>query len=276
MTAAVWLWGILFLFSQLRISWTENTTCVSDDVFTKLKEVDKLIHQIIGFPPEIRQIPTDCTDIKKQGIKTSGIYEIRVMKNQTIPFCFKVYCDMKTDGGGWTVFQRRGDFKQPVSYFYKDWKRYAEGFGKLDEDFWLGNEKLYYLTNQGNYYLRIDMKDKENATSYAQYGEFRIGNEENLYKLHVRNYSGEAGDSLTRNHTNMFFSTFDKDNDKSNTTNCAQKYEGAWWYNECHYSNLNGLYLNGKNELRGKGIVWSSWKDSYYSLPVVEMKIRRI
>ncbi|XP_067123221.1 techylectin-5A-like, partial [Centruroides vittatus] len=114
------------------------------------------------------------------------------MKNQTTPICFKVYCDMKTDGGGWTVFQRRGDFKQPVSYFYKDWKSYAEGFGKLDEDFWLGNEKLYYLTNQGNYSLRIDMKDKEHKTSYAKYREFRIGNKENLYKLHVSGYSGNA------------------------------------------------------------------------------------
>ncbi|XP_023212791.1 angiopoietin-4-like [Centruroides sculpturatus] len=103
MTAAISLWGIVFLSSQLRISWTESTTCVSDDVFTKLKEVDKLIHQIIGFPPEIRQIPTDCTDIKNQGIEKSGIYEIRVMKNETTPFCFKVYCDMKTDGGGWTA-----------------------------------------------------------------------------------------------------------------------------------------------------------------------------
>ncbi|XP_023209989.1 techylectin-5A-like [Centruroides sculpturatus] len=275
MTAAIWLWRILFLSSQLLISWTENTKCVSNDVYTKLKEVDKLIHQIIGFPPEISQIPTDCTDIKKQGNQTSGIYKIRIMKNETTAFCFKVYCDMETDGGGWTVFQRRGDFKQPVSYFYKDWKSYAEGFGKLDEDFWLGNEKLYYLTNQGNYSLRIDMKDKEDNTSYAQYREFRIGNEENLYKLHVSGYSGEAGDSLIH-HTNMFFSTFDRDNDKANTTNCAQYYEGAWWYTKCHYSNLNGLYLNGKNELKGKGIVWYTWKDLYYSLPVVEMKIRRI
>ncbi|XP_023212790.1 techylectin-5A-like [Centruroides sculpturatus] len=118
------------------------------------------------------------------------------------------------------------------------------------------------------------MKDKKDNTSYAEYGKFRIENEQNLYKLHVRNYSGVAGDSLLY-HTNMFFTTFDRDNDKSNTTNCAQKYEGAWWYNECHFSNLNGLYLNGKNELRGKGIIWYTWKDFYYSLPVVEMKIRR-
>ena len=42
----------------------------------------------------------------------------------------------------------------------------------------------------------------------------------------------------------MQFSTNDNDNDLE-AASCAQTYKGAWWYNHCLHSNLNGLYLNG-------------------------------
>ena len=81
---------------------------------------------------------------------------------------------------------------------------------------------------------------------------------------------GTAGDSLTY-HRNAAFSTKDRDNDGS-FTNCPLDRQGAWWYKSCAYSNLNGLYLNGKNS--GKGIQWYHWKNKSESLKRSEMKIR--
>ena len=53
----------------------------------------------------------------------------------------KVYCDMESDGGGWTVYQRRQDGSED---FYRDWDDYVSGFGDLTGEFWLGLEKIYY------------------------------------------------------------------------------------------------------------------------------------
>jgi len=83
-------------------------------------------------------------------------------------------------------------------------------------------------------------------------------------------FSGTAGDSLSY-HRGFAFTTKDRDND-GNSGNCANHAKGAWWYNNCHWSNLNGLYLNGK--ITDQGMVWYHWKNSHFSLKRSEMKIR--
>ena len=83
-------------------------------------------------------------------------------------------------------------------------------------------------------------------------------------------FSGTAGDSLGY-HRGMAFSTKDRDDDKW-SRNCAARDKGGWWYNSCHYSNLNGLYLNGKTGTQG--MTWYHWKNAYYSVKRSEIKIR--
>lgn len=81
-----------------------------------------------------------------------------------------------------------------------------------------------------------------------------------------------SGDSLLK-HNGMKFTTKDRDNDHSEN-NCASFYHGAWWYRNCHTSNLNGQYLRGQHTSYADGIEWSSWTGWQYSLKFSEMKIR--
>ena len=207
-------------------------------------------------------VPKDCSDLYKAGVTTNGVYSV----NPDGRGSFSVYCDMTTDGGGWTVFQRRQDGSQD---FYRGWSQYKAGFGQLTGEFWLGNDNIHRLTASRPSELRVDLGDWSGGRAYAKYGSFRVGDEQSLYRLSVGSYSGTAGDSLAY-HNNMAFSTKDRDNDKG-SRHCAVVYTGAWWYKSCHNSNLNGQYLG--NKVDGKGARWHHYKGGL-SLKFTEMKLR--
>ena len=88
-------------------------------------------------------------------------------------------------------------------------------------------------------------------------------------------FLGTAGDSLAWHH-NMSFSTNDQDNDQAPGESCAISYNGAWWYNACHASNLNGRYLNGSHSSYANGVNWYHWKGYHYSAKRAEMKIKPV
>ncbi|XP_078376290.1 uncharacterized protein LOC144659675 [Oculina patagonica] len=208
------------------------------------------------------KIPKDCSDLFKSGHTQSGLYSV----NPDGRGSFTVYCDMRTDGGGWTVFQRRQDGSVD---FYRGWNDYKAGFGQLTDEFWLGNDKIHRLTASRPNSLRVELEDWNGVKVYAKYGKFNIGDEQAQYRLEVASYSGTAGDKLTYN-TNMGFTTKDRDNDRNNG-NCAVEWTGAWWYNHCGRSNLNGQYLGNKRYHRGA--VWYSFRNNL-SLKFTEMKLR--
>ncbi|VDH95879.1 Hypothetical predicted protein [Mytilus galloprovincialis] len=152
------------------------------------------------------------------------------------------------------VFQRRQDGKKE---FYRGWEQYANGFGNLNTEFWLGNDKLYKLTSNGHYKLRVNLAGFNGDKAFAKYSSFYVGDKTTNYKLTVNGYSGTADDSL-KYHDNRAFSTKDKDND-SDSSDCADRYKGAWWYRECHYSNLNGLYVGNKKRFKRDVLAHLAW-----------------
>uniref|UniRef100_A0A3Q3MPK2 Fibrinogen C domain-containing protein 1-like n=1 Tax=Mastacembelus armatus TaxID=205130 RepID=A0A3Q3MPK2_9TELE len=219
--------------------------------------------------PSLSFCQSDCASLYHSGVRRSGVYTIVLSPGATLP----VYCDMETEGGGWMVFQRRRDGS--VS-FNRGWSEYRDGFGELRGEHWLGNQHLHLLSNQGHYSLRIHLQDWSHTHRHALYHSFRLDTEENQYRLHVSGFTGTVKDSFGWYHDQQGFSTPDTGNI------CAEVSHSGWWFHQCFYSNLNGVYYKGghyslkaQNLLGPDGIVWFSWKNSdFYSLKTVTMMIR--
>ena len=130
-----------------------------------------------------------CSKLIKFGFTSSGVYTIIPDGGKSI----QVFCDMTTDGGGWTVFQRRLDGSVD---FYLDWESYKNGFGDLKGEFWLGNDNLYCLTATDDVILRVDLEDFDGNKTYAEYTTFNVADEVDKYRLLIGGYNGTAGDSM--------------------------------------------------------------------------------
>ncbi|XP_077876379.1 tenascin-X isoform X8 [Ictidomys tridecemlineatus] len=190
--------------------------------------------------------PRDCGEEMQNGPSTSRTTTIFLNGNRERPL--NVFCDMETDGGGWLVFQRRMDGQTD---FWRDWEDYAHGFGNISREFWLGNEALHSLTQAGDYSMRVDLRAGDEAV-FAQYDSFRVGSAAENYRLHLEGYHGTAGDSMSY-HSGSVFSARDRDPNNL-LISCAVSYRGAWWYRNCHYANLNGLYGSTvDHQVRGWG-----------------------
>ena len=144
------------------------------------------------------QAKRDCLEHKQVGVKVNGVYKIY----QNVLKIIQVYCDQTTDGGGWTVFQRRIDGSVD---FFRDWENYKQGFGKPS----------------------------------VKYANFHITNAATKYTLHVNGFSGTLADVLKKSNRQKF-STFDSDNDSSYIHHCALECFGAWWFFGCFSTHLNG------------------------------------
>ena len=120
------------------------------------------------------------------GDKVNSIYSLAVIDPDGSG-AFDVFCDQKTAGGGWTVFQKRLDGSVD---FYRGWNDYKRGFGNLNGEFWLGLDKIHRLTKTRNK-LRVDLEDTTGNTVYAEYDMFAVTSERTKYQLSLGTYSGD-------------------------------------------------------------------------------------
>ncbi|KAL4219071.1 hypothetical protein ACF0H5_021655 [Mactra antiquata] len=216
---------------------------------------------------------SSCKEWYDVGYKTSGVYTINIAHNITD---INVYCDHDSNGGGWTVFQRRQNGNVDFS---KDWETYKAGFGDINDEFWFGNEYLHHILRDGNHELRIELEDFYGNKSYAKYDHFSISSERSMYTLAIHGYQGTAGNSLMF-HNDQPFVTIDRDNTSNESWKSCS---GGWWNSavniwfasrpRCRVSSyLNGRYYNFETN-DTDGIIWRSWKRSL-NLKFVEMKFR--
>ncbi|XP_011196327.2 ryncolin-1 [Zeugodacus cucurbitae] len=220
-----------------------------------------------------RPLPFNCVEaVRFAGSEAkSGIYQIRLPLKGWEDRPFYVYCLLEGSGGDpWMLVQRRQDNEID---FYRNWNDYKTGFGNMETNFWIGLDKLHALTQVQLNELQIELRDFNDTVKYANYETFAVGDGSEKYALNILGkYSGSAGDSFLY-HSGQKFSTYDQDNDNW-SRNCAEQYKGAWWFNTCHHSNLNGEHLQGTHKAEGKGIEWSAWHGPYYSLKYTHMAIR--
>ncbi|XP_049915453.1 microfibril-associated glycoprotein 4-like isoform X1 [Epinephelus moara] len=217
-------------------------------------------------------LPVDCSDIyNKDNRQPSGVYTIYPIGATS---AVQVYCDMDSLEGQWMVFQRRMDGSVN---FYRPWDHYKMGFGVAAGEYWLGLENLFSLTLRKKYELLVDMEDFDGNKVFARYSLFSVDPESYGYMLHVSGFTdGGAGDSLSY-HNGQKFSTFDRDQDALEGGSCARTYLGAFWYNNCHSANPNGVYRWGADgTLFAVGVEWFHWKGYDYSLKAISMKIRPV
>ncbi|XP_019617524.1 PREDICTED: fibrinogen-like protein 1 [Branchiostoma belcheri] len=215
----------------------------------------------------------DCDELFKAGYGSSGVYTIQPVASRDP---FQVYCEM-TGRAGWTVIQKR--FDGSVN-FSQDWEGYKNGFGDLSGEFWLGNDKIYQITNVRSYRLKIDLENWSSETVFAEYATFYVEDEAANYRLQVGVYSGIAGDSLSWQ-DGYPFSTHDQDNDPHpHSIHCSIVHGGraGWWYRTlgtaCERSNLNQPYKHGGDGTDHYGIQWNHWSGHHFSIKSSVMKIR--
>lgn len=222
--------------------------------------------------------PQHCGHLRHAGQTSSGVYTI--YHNAAGKSGQRVYCDMETDGGDWTVIQRRGQFGNGLYYFYRKWTDYAAGFGDVQKEYWIGNNALHALTSSGEQMsLRVVLQNSSWDSVSIDYGRFKIASAEDLFRISVGDFKGTDGwDALTEVNGQPFATL---DHESGNKYNCGRLYLGAWWYTpNCHGANPNGVNFNGKHFHSNCGIQWNGkgLKEDrdigYYSYPSTLMMIR--
>ncbi|XP_048831844.1 angiopoietin-related protein 3 [Brienomyrus brachyistius] len=213
-------------------------------------------------------LPADCKEVFNRGERNSGVYSIQ--PNQSEPF--NVYCDIAADGGV-TVIQRRQDGSVD---FDQTWEKYENGFGDLKGEFWLGLEKIYTISRQGESILLVQLEDWKGDRHSMEY-QFTLEGPSSQYTIHLQHAAGDSLGAMT-NQTSVRFSTKDRNNANSEI-NCSQQLTGGWWFNPCGDANLNGKYIRMRpksQKERKSGIHWKPDHENSCFLKTTKLSVRHM
>ncbi|XP_016982323.1 fibrinogen-like protein A [Drosophila rhopaloa] len=263
------------LHRMVELRTTKIVADANDELKSQLKERDEQIStlttQIEAIEKTKSELSSQVSELHKYcdilpdscpSDSPNGIYQIKLRGLEP----FEVPC--ATSPPGWTVIERRVDGSEN---FNRTWNEYKSGFGNVSRDFFIGLEKLHRMTEARPHELYIKLGKVDGSRTYAQYDDFKIGNEKEFYELkNLGKYSGTAGDSVI-NSKNQKFSTFDRDNDGNSEYNYAMGY-GAWWHGSRSFISLNAKYF--KDDKAWNGIIWNLFNGFPESLTFVEMMIR--
>ncbi|XP_061191051.1 fibrinogen-like protein 1 [Saccostrea echinata] len=240
--------------NSLRLEQRKENRKIAMNCETKIQETEQMFNRKIAEIYELlnnrtvqtvkkgSKMKTDCKDHYLQGQTRSGLYKIS-------PFHIEVsvYCDMETEGGGWTAIQKR--MSGSVS-FDRTWAEYKNGFGNPNDSYWIGNDVIHQLTRGKNSSLYVSITLQNGTTLYELYHQFSVSDESDNYRLSLGEpATGTLGDSMIdtghpsyHDLSGMYFTTRDRANDRW-SGNCAALYGGGWWFSFCHHAFLNGPWF---------------------------------
>jgi len=110
------------------------------------------------------------------------------------------------------------------------WSAYKYGFNDGTGGYWIGNEILYRMTNNGTTCrLCIDMQTGPNSWYYAFYSSFVVDSETNGYNYTASGFSGSVTDTFSLSNRMCKFNAKDQNN-QPECPNFAANLKGGWWY----------------------------------------------
>ncbi|XP_044315157.1 angiopoietin-related protein 7-like [Drosophila rhopaloa] len=137
---------------QEKIKTTTDTLTSIDKLLLDLEARRESLQQMKeSFSQERADIyPTSCLSTYNQN-RSSLMVQVPGHS------AFQVACDTSQLAGlGWLVIQRR---KSGKVNFYRDWSEYKTGFGYEEDDYFIGLEKLHWLTAYQPFELYIYLEE---------------------------------------------------------------------------------------------------------------------
>ncbi|XP_062135338.1 fibrinogen-like protein 1 isoform X4 [Drosophila sulfurigaster albostrigata] len=223
---------------------TENLQNNTEHQKTLKEQLEKSKTKLINQDKDIQLCQSEIDKLSPTSCIPFGDSDVHQLNVSGVGF-FDVLCDIKLAGPGWIVIQQRVGGNES---FNKNWASYRKGFGSYKSDFFLGLEKIHRITSLQRHELYIHLVALNGSTYNARYDDFKISDEHSGYKLSLGKFDGTINGDAMRAGEKMKFTTFDRDNDISDKSNCAVKYKSGWWHGLCYNCNLNAPY--------GPHLVW--------------------
>lgn len=188
---------------------------------------------------------------------------------------FQTYCDMSTDGGGWTMVLLSNASVSTCPQPY--WDQVVNDInynGTLSSDItsfdlFLGVKFWNDLGTQ----MRLDMGEAPGNLSHRALYDFSL-NESNYYALSMSNEQvtihteGTGSPGMYTYHNGRPLSTRDADHDASSSS-CVNYYnKAAWWYANC----WSGSFWGGGGQVYQDAPYWTGSGTEYYDYGSIWLK----